>query len=169
MWRRKNDTGLSIFELLTMIAIVAILVIVAVPSFIYFQQLNRINTLAQNLYYNLQYARTEAIKRNSSIYVTFSNGSNWCYGINAGSACTCATPANCNLGATTSNNTQATLSSSGLVSNSIIFEPNHGGSNTQATVSYTVTGGTQAVSVQVGLSGSVQTCSNNVSGYQACS
>jgi type IV fimbrial biogenesis protein FimT len=166
--RKALGNGFTLVEMLVVTAIVLILVVVAVPSFVNYVQLNRITVLAQNLYYNLQYARSEAIKRNTTVYVSFTSGSSWCYGINVGSSCTCSTPSSCSLGATSFGSTQATLSSSGLSSNALYFEPNHGASNVAATVSYTITGGTSAVSVEVGLSGSVQTCSNNVSGFQTC-
>lgn len=164
----QQQNGVSLIELLTIIAITAVLVVVAVPSFVSYVQLNRIKVLSQNLYYNLQYARSEAIKRNASIYVTFTTGTSWCYGINVGSACTCSTPSTCTLGATTSNNTQATLSLTGSSSSSLIFEPNHGGANSTPTLTYAVTGGTSAINVMVGLTGNMQTCSANVSGYSAC-
>lgn len=163
-----RQKGLSLIELLALMAITAILVVVAVPSYISFAQLNRIKTLSQNLYYNLQFARSEAIKRNANVYVSFTTGTNWCYGINVGSACNCAVPAGCTLGTTTSNNTQATLTTSGL-GGALIFEPNHGSANASPTLTYTVTSGTSAISVIVKLSGNMQTCSANVSGYQACS
>ncbi len=168
MKRNSNTVGVTIVELLVVISVSAILIIIAVPSFISFMQSNRIKILAQNLYYNLQYARGEAIKRNAKVYVTFTTGSSWCYGINPTSACNCATPSSCTLGATTAGNTQATLTATNLSSNSIIFEPNHGAANVAPTITYTTTGGTSEVSVEVGLSGNAQTCSTNMSGFQAC-
>lgn len=164
---KRRQKGISLIELLAIIAIVTILVVIAVPSYISFAQLNRIKTLNQNLYYNLTFARSEAIKRNASVYVSFTTGSNWCYGINLGSSCSCSVPSSCSLGAFSSDNTQATLSITGL-SGALVFEPNHGDASASPTITYTITSGTSAVSVKVSLSGNVQTCSANVSGYQAC-
>lgn len=168
MKRNIHTQGFSFIELMVAIMVLGILVVVAVPSFVNFLQVNRVTVAAQELFYNLNNARSEAIKRNNTIYVSFVTGSSWCYGINVGSACTCTTASSCNLGTGKASGTKVTLSLSGI-SGPLSFEPNHGASSANPTITFTSTGGTQAVSVKVGLLGNVQTCSNNVSGFQTCS
>jgi type IV fimbrial biogenesis protein FimT len=162
----SDNTGFTLVELLVVLVITIILAVTAVPSFITYLQTNRLITASQNLYYALQYARTEAVKRNATVYVSFRTGSNWCYGINA--TCSCNTANSCALGSTSANSSsQLTLSATGLSSNSIRFEPNHGAAGSSSTITLT-NSQSIAMSVRVRLLGSLLLCSSQVSGYSAC-
>ena len=166
----KKQKGITLIELLITIVIIAVLVIIGIPSFVNYLQENRLIGTTQNLYYTLQYARSEAVKRNTTMYVVFQTGSNWCYGINPGSSCSCSTAGSCTLGSVSSNSAQPmSLSTSGLTSNTIQFEPLHGASYISGTITYTLTGSSNAMSVKVNLLGSLQVCSNQISGYPTCS
>ncbi|HVY53477.1 MAG TPA: GspH/FimT family pseudopilin [Gammaproteobacteria bacterium] len=158
--------GLSLLELMITLAIVIILAVLATPSFLSFIQQYRLTSTIQGLYYNLQYARSEAIKRGSSIYVSFQTGSSWCYGINNGSACNCSNPTSCALGTYTSPSTLTTLTLSGF--NSLIFESSRGAANASGTITLTVTGGVKSMGIDIGTMGNLQLCSNNISGYPVC-
>lgn len=169
MIRNQYKQGMTLVELLVVLSISAILAVTAVPAFITYLQTSRLTSAAQNLYYTLQNARTEAIKRNTTVYVQFQTGSNWCYGVNPVSACTCSTASSCTLGTTQApSSAQLTLSATGLTSNAIHFEPNHGAASTSSTITLT-NGQGNAISVKVGLLGSLLLCSSQISGYQACS
>jgi Tfp pilus assembly protein FimT len=149
--------------------VVGVLVIIAIPSFISYVQNNRAVGTAENLYYSLQYARSEAIKRNTTVYVSFVTGSNWCYGINPGSACTCTTPSSCALGAVSpANSTQTTLSTTGVTGNQITFEGTHGAAYKASTITFTVYGQTNAMGVDVSPMGDLLVCSSTISGYSGC-
>jgi len=166
----RHNKGFNLFELLIVLAIVSILAIVAVPSFLNYLQTNRLIGATQGLYYALQYARGTAMKTDSTIYVSFQTGNNWCYGINSGSACTCSTANSCKLGSTQAPNAgQLTLSATGLTANSLQFEPNHGAADASSTITLTITGQSTAMSIQVGLLGSLFLCSSQLAGYQSCS
>lgn len=73
---RPRGTGITLIELLVVIAIAAILAGIAVPSFNDTIRRNRIDTAANTFLNALNYARTEAIRRNTYIALRKS-GSQW--------------------------------------------------------------------------------------------
>lgn len=161
--------GITLIELLTILTITVILTTLAVPSFITTIKRHRIIGNVENLYAALQYARSEAIKRNTTVYVSFVTGDNWCYGINTGSACTCTTPSGCNLGTTSAAATQQTsLSTNGFSSNTIQFENTHAAANASGSVTFTLYGQSSLIKINIGRLGSLQICSTGIDGYTAC-
>ena len=166
----RNYRGFSIYELLIAIAVFAILAAIAVPSYKTFIQNYRLTATAENLYSVIQAARSEAVKRNATVFVSFNTTDPWCYGVNVGSACTCTTASTCNLGvhsATASGLT--TLSTTGLSGTAISFEGTRGAASSSATITYTTTGGTNAMSLKIGLLGNSQLCSAQITRYPVCS
>jgi type IV fimbrial biogenesis protein FimT len=160
---------MTLIELLVMLAIVVILTVIAIPSFNSLIQTYRISTAAENLYSTLQYARTESIKQNTNVYVSFTTGDTWCYGVNIGSACTCSTAGSCNLGSTSASAAQQlTLSATGLSSGSIYFDTAHGGVSSAATITFTLFGQSPLITTSISRLGNIQTCSTGVSGYTSC-
>ena len=168
--QRNDYPGFSLIELLIIIAITAVMLVVAVPSFISYLQLNRLRGTVQQQYYSLQYARSEAVKRNSNVYVTFQTGDSWCYGMNVGSVCNCSTPSGCGLGVVKAPKAQQlTLSTSGILASTIQFEPTHGAANASGLITFTLYGQTTSMSVKMGRLGNVIICSSSITGYQSCS
>lgn len=76
MHNRKN--GFTLIELLVTLSVAAILLAVAVPNYITFIQNNRLATQANDLVTMLNYARSEAVKRNQRITVCSSTDSASC-------------------------------------------------------------------------------------------
>src|SRR5437867_4406214 len=126
---KSNSQGITLIELVVMISIVAILSAVSIPSFVSFIKNHRLKATAEDLYYNLQYARAEAVKRNSNIYVSFTTGDSWCYGLNPDAACDCTVSGNCTLGATSAPQAQQISLSSTGYTNFVSFEGTHGAAN----------------------------------------
>jgi type IV fimbrial biogenesis protein FimT len=87
--RQAEQKGFTLLELIMAIAISAILLALAVPSFTTFLNSNRVTSQANELLASLQIARMEAIRRNTSVIVcgssnaessttpTCSGGSTW--------------------------------------------------------------------------------------------
>jgi type IV fimbrial biogenesis protein FimT len=164
-----NFRGFTLIEVLVALAIIFILALVSIPSFINLIQSRRLSTAAEQLYNTLQYARTEAIKRNANVYVSFITGDSWCYGVNLNSACNCSIPNNCGLGSEAAPESQKlSLTTSGLSGNSIYFESTHAAANAAGSITYTVYGGTPLVTISVGRLGNLQMCSNSLSEYTSC-
>ena len=72
MQKRCNQQGITIIELLIVLALIAIVTLIATPLFTSTLRHYRISTMAENLFYALQNARMEALKRNATITVQFS-------------------------------------------------------------------------------------------------
>ncbi len=165
-WRAQ---GFTLIELMLTLSIVIILTLIAIPSLRSLVQNHRISSVADNLYYFLQNARSEAIKRNAHVYVSFIPGDAWCYGMNVSSACTCSTPGSCSLGAVVSDNPeQISLSMTGLTGNSVYFEGTHAAANARGALTFTLYGQTPLISLSIGRLGNIQLCSTGISGYTAC-
>lgn len=165
-----KSPGITLIELLITIAITSILLVSAVPSFISLYQEHHLKTTVENLYYILKYAQSEAIKNNTTVYVNFGTGDNWCFGAKSGSNCSCSTANSCTLSNTSTAKTQdLSLAVTGMSSNSIQFEGTHGATNSNSTAIFTIYNQSSAMGVKISAFGNIQICSSTYSGYTACS
>lgn len=78
---KKCSAGFSLVELMVVISVLAILMSIAVPSFQELIASQRVRAAASALYDSLLLARSEAIKRNSTVTLT-ANSSNLANGWN---------------------------------------------------------------------------------------
>lgn len=90
--KRPRDAGITLIEVMIVIAIIGILAAIAVPSYQDMVERNRLKQAAEALQSDLQFARTEAIKQSQTILVTRTagNAGTWCYGLSTKAACSCA-------------------------------------------------------------------------------
>lgn len=79
----SKQNGLTLIEMMVTVAILAIMLMVALPSFQRTMDSRRLIGAADNLLTSLRYAQGESIKRNVTITVIFTTGSNWSYTINS--------------------------------------------------------------------------------------
>ena len=70
----RKDTGFSIFELMVVIGIMAILSTIAVPGIIHWLPKHRVGVAARDVKSTLEFARSNAIKRNRVVRVDFDFG-----------------------------------------------------------------------------------------------
>jgi type IV fimbrial biogenesis protein FimT len=77
---RKNfmvEQGFTLVELMITLAILAIIISMAGPSFVTMINNNRATGATNDLIASFQLARTEAIKRNETVLIQSKNGINW--------------------------------------------------------------------------------------------
>lgn len=79
----KCPAGFTLIELMIGVAVLAILLSVAVPSFQNLIERRRVTAAAESILSALQLARSEAIKQNSTVEVNFDTEDSgaWCYGL----------------------------------------------------------------------------------------
>lgn len=161
--------GMTLLELMIALAVVAILATISLPLFSTMIKSHRISGAAENLKLAVDLARTEAIKRNSLVYLSFNTGDNWCYGINVGSSCNCATVGSCSLLTESADKPQSlSLSATGFSGNTIYFEGTHGAANTSGTLTFTLYSEANLIKLSIGRLGYSQLCSTGIGGYTAC-
>jgi type IV fimbrial biogenesis protein FimT len=89
--------GFTLMELLITVTIVGILVAIGVPSLRDLILKNRLRGAAEEAQTMLQFARSEAVKRNEDVYVNFMVGPPWCFGASVSSNCNCSNASGCVL------------------------------------------------------------------------
>jgi len=97
-WSNQRQNGVTLIELMVTIAVMAVFVMLAVPSFVNVRERAIVRGAAGNLVAAVARARFEAAKRND--YVTVSvrgSGSAWCIGLQSGTTgCDCLS-GTCNI------------------------------------------------------------------------
>ena len=75
--RRARQLGITLVEVMVTVAVIALLLMVAVPNFRTFIQNTQIRTAADGVLNGLQAAKNEAIRRNASMQLRFTTGGGW--------------------------------------------------------------------------------------------
>lgn len=95
---RRLGRGVTLIELVVTIAVLAIIVAMAVPSFRDLAERRALQGAAEGIVGAIAAAKEEAIKRDEFVFVQFSNlGGSVCVGASTGAACDCATANSCGL------------------------------------------------------------------------
>lgn len=94
----RSPKGFTLIELMVAIAILAILVTLAAPSFSSFIDKYRVKRAADTVSAFLINTKSEAIKRNTRVRAVFqATGSSWCAGMTTADTCDCTAATSCQI------------------------------------------------------------------------
>ncbi len=97
----RRMQGFTLIEMMTVIVIMGILLALVVPSFDAYFEKSRTKRAAETLAAFLVNAKSESLKRNTTVRVVFqsaSSGASWCAGMTAANTCDCsASPNTCQM------------------------------------------------------------------------
>lgn len=97
---RAAQPGVTLIELMITLLIVAMLLTFALPAFTELLAESRLKAATSALYLKLYQARSEAIKRNQRMRLTFKvsdGGATWCYGMKTDASCDCTVAGSCEI------------------------------------------------------------------------
>ncbi len=88
---RDRGCGFTLVEMAVTIAILALVLVLALPNFRLIVEHERLRDAAQTLQSDLMTARAEAIRRNIDIFAVFvtDGATGWCYGVGTRLDCDC--------------------------------------------------------------------------------
>lgn len=92
--------GLTLVELLAVLAVTGVLLIIAIPSFSSLMYSSRLRGAADVLGTSLRQSMSESAKRGSDVLMTFQgdvDGANWCYGLSIETHCDCRASGDCSI------------------------------------------------------------------------
>jgi type IV fimbrial biogenesis protein FimT len=95
---QNRQKGFTLIELLIVVVILGILLAIAAPSMYKILEGRKLKGAAENLYADLMFAKTETIKRNNEVILSFGGTSPaWCYGIKEETSCDCTIANDCSI------------------------------------------------------------------------
>ncbi len=108
--RNRVQSGFTLIELLVAISVLAILLVIAVPSFLDFFERSRLRGATDDISALVSTARSEAVKSGRNVTIGFTGDANvWCVGANqaatpavgasyvTSASCDCSTAGSCNV------------------------------------------------------------------------
>jgi prepilin-type N-terminal cleavage/methylation domain-containing protein len=106
--------GFTLLEAAITMAVLAIVLSVAVPSYSNYLARQRLRHVAELLELDLHRARAISVEESRNVYVAFQSGAQWCWGASRQAPCNCATgQPRCELGGIDHRDYKGTLLQSG--------------------------------------------------------
>ncbi|RZJ07247.1 MAG: prepilin-type N-terminal cleavage/methylation domain-containing protein [Rubrivivax sp.] len=110
----RRQQGWTLLEAAITMAVLAILLAVAVPSYASYLARQRLRHVAELLELDLRRARELSVNEGRNVYVTFHSGPQWCWGSSRQGPCDCsAALPRCELSAVSARDHKGTLLQSG--------------------------------------------------------
>ncbi len=176
VFSQNTYVGFGLIEVLVSIMLLALIIGIAIPSYRDFINQKRLQSAVEDLYNLIRVARSESLNQQTTVFLSFTPGANWCYGLNNTAACDCTVANSCriNIIETVVRSTdypgQATTLAvngfSGGGAPSIIFQGNLGDIALGGTAVFSLLD--FSVTITVNTKGLVTICSDNVKGYSLC-
>ncbi|CAA9892961.1 Fimbrial protein pilin [Candidatus Methylobacter favarea] len=166
---KQTSSGVTLVEVMIVIAIIGILAAMAVPSFSELMKQQRVEGAAEGLVAALQNAKAEAIKTNNNMGIVFTPATTgtdlntWCYGMTPAGAATCdCTVANdCASGSVVQSADFTGITVNFNTSNSRAFSPLRG-TGTQGTIRFSA-GNNKTLGVTTTTIGRIRICKDTTS------
>jgi type IV fimbrial biogenesis protein FimT len=96
---KKIIAGHSLVEAMIVVAVLAIVLSMAIPSYVAMTSRARLRAVADHLRSDVSEARTQALQRGQPVYVSFgrsADGAQWCWALSVQPGCDCMQPASSN-------------------------------------------------------------------------
>ncbi len=94
---RRPRRGMTLLEMMVTLAIVAVLMTLALPSFGSMMSRHRLKAAAEQMSMDLAELRLQSTQRGQTLHVNLSAGPQWCYALAVASGCDCRVPQGCQL------------------------------------------------------------------------
>jgi prepilin-type N-terminal cleavage/methylation domain-containing protein len=170
----SSSQGVTVIELITVLAILTIIAAAATPSFEAVVDRYQLRGAANALYSDLLLARMEAIRRGAPVSVSFATdppSGDWCHALSSNGPCNCLDPGACVLtdspprAAYRRDFKRVALSTNFSPARTATFHPARGTANAGTTRLATAVG---SVDVVVSSLGRVRMCSLQLDDYPPC-
>ena len=93
----RRARGLTLLEMMVALAIVAVLMTLALPSFGSMMSRHRLKSAAEQMAVDLAELRQQAVQRQQPMHLQLHGGAQWCYALAVASGCDCRVPQGCQL------------------------------------------------------------------------
>jgi type IV fimbrial biogenesis protein FimT len=163
-----SRNGFTLIELIIVVTIIGIIAAITLPSFKSLLENRKLIAAADTLQSDFQFAKSESIKRNKAMVLSFENkgSANWCYGINESVACDCTVTNDCSVKSVNSSDLDTVvLTNTGP--DDVIYSQFTGFASPTGDLIFEI--GSKQAGVELQFNGSTRACAkDSLGGYNPC-